>query len=163
MMQVAKDAGLSRESLYKALRPGAHPRFETVQAVLRALGVKLAMSAGPLAHPSEDDLPSIVRVRNVVLGKGKVVRAMALPEVSEKITKRSYRRSGVVRSEPIPLSRRKREAGAARKRRKPPGKWNRERRRSQREAARAAERRIGRDAGAQHDRLAAPAGRELKR
>ena len=43
MMQVAKDAGLSRESLYKALRPGSHPRFETVQAVLRALGVKLAM------------------------------------------------------------------------------------------------------------------------
>ena len=100
MMQVAKDAGLSRESLYKALRPGAHPRFETVQAVLRALGVKLAMSAGPLAPRSEDNLPSIVRVRKVVLGKGKVVRAMALPEVSEKITKRSYRRSGVVRSEP---------------------------------------------------------------
>jgi probable addiction module antidote protein len=45
MMQVAKDAGLSRESLYKALKPGAHPRFETVQAVLRALGVKLAMAA----------------------------------------------------------------------------------------------------------------------
>jgi probable addiction module antidote protein len=45
MMQVAKDAGLSRESLYKALKPGAHPRFETVQAVLRALGVKLAVAA----------------------------------------------------------------------------------------------------------------------
>jgi probable addiction module antidote protein len=45
MMEVAKAAGLNRESLYKALKPGAHPRFETVQAVLRALGVKLAMSA----------------------------------------------------------------------------------------------------------------------
>ena len=45
MMEVAKAAGLNRESLYKALKPGAHPRFETVQAVLRALGVKLTMSA----------------------------------------------------------------------------------------------------------------------
>jgi probable addiction module antidote protein len=44
-MEVAKAAGLNRESLYNALKPGAHPRFETVHAVLRALGVKLAMSA----------------------------------------------------------------------------------------------------------------------
>ena len=29
MAQVAKDAGLGRESLYKALAPGAKPRFET--------------------------------------------------------------------------------------------------------------------------------------
>lgn len=45
MMEVAKAAGLNRESLYKALRPGAHPRFATVQALLRALGVRLAVSA----------------------------------------------------------------------------------------------------------------------
>jgi len=38
-------AGLSRESLCKALKPGAHPRFEMVQAVLRELGVKLAVAA----------------------------------------------------------------------------------------------------------------------
>lgn len=46
MTQVAKDAGLGRESLYKALSPGAHPRFETVSAVLRALNVRLAVVAG---------------------------------------------------------------------------------------------------------------------
>ena len=40
MAQVAKDAGLGRESLYKALAPGAKPRFETVMRVARALGVK---------------------------------------------------------------------------------------------------------------------------
>lgn len=40
MAQVAKDAGLGRESLYKALAPGAKPRFETVLKVARALGVK---------------------------------------------------------------------------------------------------------------------------
>jgi probable addiction module antidote protein len=39
MAQVAKDAGLGRESLYKALAPDAKPRFETVMKVARALGV----------------------------------------------------------------------------------------------------------------------------
>lgn len=48
MAKIAKDAGLGRESLYKALEPGAHPRYETVTAVLRALGVKFAVVAnGP--------------------------------------------------------------------------------------------------------------------
>ena len=40
MAQVAKDAGLGRESLYKTLAPGAKPRFETIVKVARALGVK---------------------------------------------------------------------------------------------------------------------------
>jgi probable addiction module antidote protein len=44
MMQVARAAGLSRESLYKALRPGSHLRYETVQAVMRALGVKFTVA-----------------------------------------------------------------------------------------------------------------------
>jgi len=38
---VAAKAGLGRESLYKTLRPGAQPRFETVMRLLDALGVKL--------------------------------------------------------------------------------------------------------------------------
>lgn len=41
MAQVAKDAGLGRESLYKALTPGAKPRFDTVLKVAKALGVRL--------------------------------------------------------------------------------------------------------------------------
>ena len=40
MAQVAKDAGLGRESLYKALAPGAKPHFETIIKVAHALGVK---------------------------------------------------------------------------------------------------------------------------
>jgi probable addiction module antidote protein len=44
MAQIAKDAGLGRESLYKALSTGAHPRYETVHAVLRALGVKFTVA-----------------------------------------------------------------------------------------------------------------------
>lgn len=41
MAQVAKDSGLGRESLYKALAPGSKPRFDTVLKVARALGVRL--------------------------------------------------------------------------------------------------------------------------
>ena len=48
MAQIAKEAGLGRESLYKALNAGAHPRHETINAVLRALGVRFAVvPAGP--------------------------------------------------------------------------------------------------------------------
>ena len=43
--RVAKAAGLGRESLYKTLAPGSHPRFETVSAILRALGVRLSFEA----------------------------------------------------------------------------------------------------------------------
>ena len=42
MTAVAQDAGLAREALYKALRAGAHPRFDTIQRVMAALGVRLA-------------------------------------------------------------------------------------------------------------------------
>jgi probable addiction module antidote protein len=41
--QVAKDTGLGRESLYKALAPGAKPRYDTVLKLLRALGVEIQM------------------------------------------------------------------------------------------------------------------------
>ncbi len=41
MSQLAKDSGLGRESLYKALAPGAKPRYETVLKLVAALGVKL--------------------------------------------------------------------------------------------------------------------------
>ncbi len=43
MAQIAKESGLGRESLYKALSAGAHPRFETINSVLHALGVKFAV------------------------------------------------------------------------------------------------------------------------
>lgn len=45
MAQVARDSGLGRESLYKALAPGAKPRFDTVLKVARALGVKFTAQA----------------------------------------------------------------------------------------------------------------------
>ena len=41
MTQVARDAGLSRESLYKALSGDRSPDFETILKVMEALGLKL--------------------------------------------------------------------------------------------------------------------------
>ncbi len=41
MTQVARDAGLSRESLYKALSENGNPSFATVLKVAKALGVRL--------------------------------------------------------------------------------------------------------------------------
>lgn len=43
MSDIAKSTGLAREALYKALRPGAQPRFETVSRVCAALGVRLVV------------------------------------------------------------------------------------------------------------------------
>jgi len=44
MSQVAKDTGLSRESLYKALSGERNPGFDTVLKVMKALGLKLHAS-----------------------------------------------------------------------------------------------------------------------
>lgn len=41
MAEVAKSAGITREAMYKALRPGARPRFETINKVCGALGLRL--------------------------------------------------------------------------------------------------------------------------
>jgi probable addiction module antidote protein len=41
MAAIAKETGLSRENLYKALSPEGHPEFGTVMKVLDSLGVQL--------------------------------------------------------------------------------------------------------------------------
>lgn len=46
MTQVARDAGLGRESLYKALSPAGNPEFATILKVVKALG--LVLYASPL-------------------------------------------------------------------------------------------------------------------
>jgi probable addiction module antidote protein len=45
MSQVAKDAGLSRESLYRALSQDGNPSFATILKVARALGLKFHAQA----------------------------------------------------------------------------------------------------------------------
>ena len=50
MTQIAKDSGITREALYKALRPGSAPRFDTISRVCAAIGVRLV--AQPVHTPA---------------------------------------------------------------------------------------------------------------
>jgi probable addiction module antidote protein len=43
MSEIAKASGLAREALYKALKPDAQPRFDTIARVCKALGVRLVV------------------------------------------------------------------------------------------------------------------------
>lgn len=45
MSQIAREAGLGRESLYKALSPTGNPEFSTILKVVSALGLKLHVEA----------------------------------------------------------------------------------------------------------------------
>ena len=48
MTEIARASGLTREALYRALRPDAKPRFDTISRVCAALGVRLV--AQPVGH-----------------------------------------------------------------------------------------------------------------
>lgn len=45
MASVAEKTGLGRESLYKALKPGAKPRYDTVMKVVRSLKLRLSVES----------------------------------------------------------------------------------------------------------------------
>ena len=47
MSRIAKKAGLSRESLYKALSAEGNPEFGTIIRVMQALGLKLSVTSAP--------------------------------------------------------------------------------------------------------------------
>ena len=44
MTEIAKEAGLGRSSLYRALSPDGNPEFATVASVLKALGLRLSVA-----------------------------------------------------------------------------------------------------------------------
>jgi probable addiction module antidote protein len=71
MGKVAQSAGLGRESLYKALAPKAHPRFETVLKLIRAFG--LALDVKPATDGGERRRKSraIKRSTGRKLGSGR--------------------------------------------------------------------------------------------
>ena len=50
MAEIAQESGITREALYKALKPNAKPRFETINKVCNALGVR--MHVEPIAKSS---------------------------------------------------------------------------------------------------------------
>jgi len=58
--QLAREAGISREGLYKALSENGNPRLETVVQVARALGLKIVFA--PCQHA--DACVSAPRMRN---------------------------------------------------------------------------------------------------
>lgn len=58
MADLAEKAGVNRESLYKALAPGAKPRYDTVVKVVHALGIDLVFQV-----PSESKNTSIRKAR----------------------------------------------------------------------------------------------------
>ncbi len=45
MATIARESGLGRESLYKALSEGSQPRFDTISKVINALGLKMSVHA----------------------------------------------------------------------------------------------------------------------
>lgn len=59
MSKVAEDSGLGRESLYKALRPGAKPGFATISRIMGALGVRM------IAKPVKAKRPIIAKAAKV--------------------------------------------------------------------------------------------------
>lgn len=91
MTQLANDAGLGRESLYKALAPGAKPRYDTVMRLFNALGVgfkfemvsKQSISARSIKLPKPAPLPIAKPVR----GNKQRVSARATATSREKQSK----------------------------------------------------------------------------
>jgi len=53
MAEVASKAGIAREALYKALRPGSQPRLETIMGVVRALGLQFVLE--PIPDPEKEE------------------------------------------------------------------------------------------------------------
>ena len=45
MSKIAEKSGLGRESMYKALKPDAKPRFETIMKIIQAMGFTLSVQA----------------------------------------------------------------------------------------------------------------------
>lgn len=45
MSAIAKNAGIERNSLYRALAPGSKPKYETIKKILHGLGVRIKVSA----------------------------------------------------------------------------------------------------------------------
>ena len=44
MTEIARASGITREALYKALKPNAQPRFDTIARVCTALGLKISVA-----------------------------------------------------------------------------------------------------------------------
>lgn len=68
MTKLARESGLGRESLYKSLRPGAKPRFDTVSAIMRAMGLQLSVVPAKSASASIAGTPKLLRAPKTSAG-----------------------------------------------------------------------------------------------
>ena len=57
MTQVAKDAGVTREALYKALSPEGDPKLSTLFGVVKALGLKMTLTPVDAKPPVDAKIP----------------------------------------------------------------------------------------------------------
>lgn len=83
MSQLAKEAGLGRESLYKALKPGATPGFATVGKVVRALGLK--MTVRPATRQKSATAPKKALAKKAAQAQKAVMPAKAHKRKSGKV------------------------------------------------------------------------------
>lgn len=108
MSQLAEASGLGRESLYKALKPGAQPRYDTVMRVIHALGLEMvfqvptapakgkknAKPAGKTSIKREAAAPTREPARKVSSGRRTPeVRASAKGAGGERSPRRSSTRA----------------------------------------------------------------------
>jgi len=78
MSRMARDSGLGRESLYKALAPNAHPRFETILKLVRAFGLMMELKVAPKdVRRRAAAAMSVPRRRKTVKAVAKVRRKSA--------------------------------------------------------------------------------------
>jgi len=89
MTKMAQDTGLGRESLYKSLRPGATPAFDTISRIVTALGVKL--TAEPV-HVAAKAAPG-----KAMRAKPTPVKAAPIRRKAAAATKRVLKKPKVAR------------------------------------------------------------------
>jgi probable addiction module antidote protein len=91
MTDIAKTAGLGRQSLYKALSPEGNPEFATVASVLKALGLRLSVAGRPLSRGKLGKRPikAAHEGRAIARGEADVLRAAASRRTAPKRSKRA--------------------------------------------------------------------------
>jgi len=76
MAKIASDSGLGRESLYKALKPEAKPRFETILKVINSLGVKIQFNAiNKIDEKKDKEIKGLKIVKNKIHSKKQLPRS----------------------------------------------------------------------------------------
>ena len=73
MTKIAEESGLGRESLYKALKPGAKPGFFTIAKVVAALGVNLRVAT----KAAKSDARKVAKVAKASISKAAKPSAAA--------------------------------------------------------------------------------------